>query len=158
MPTFSLPGTDAPVLVSALKSVVLPEFGRPTIPPERARLRLLRWRFGRRCDLPLQRCQRAVLERLDRTLGLVEDRCRLGVREVEDELQRQHLLLLVRELLDQLQHALPADRLERFLLGRTSLAGIGLGHLLLGLPPLARAKVIHRQVVRDPEKPGREWR
>jgi len=40
MPTFSLPGTEAPVRVSALKSVVLPEFGRPTMPTERASLRL----------------------------------------------------------------------------------------------------------------------
>ena len=36
MPTFSLPGTEAPVSVKALKSVVLPEFGRPTMPTERA--------------------------------------------------------------------------------------------------------------------------
>ena len=40
IPTFSLPGTEAPVRVSALKSVVLPEFGRPTMPTERASLRL----------------------------------------------------------------------------------------------------------------------
>src|SRR5436309_7807475 len=158
MPTFSLPGTDAPVRVSALKSVVLPEFGRPTIPTERASLRLLGRRFRRRCDLPLQRGQRAVLKRLDRALGLVEDRRRLGVREVEDELQRQHLLLLVRELLDQLQHALTADRLERFLLGRAPLAGMGLGHLLLRLPAFAGAEMIHREVVRDPKQPGRERR
>jgi hypothetical protein len=73
-----------------------------------------------------------VLERLDRALGLAEDRRRLGVREVEDELQRQHLLLLAGELVDQLEHRLAADRLERALLGGGRLVGIRLRHLLLG--------------------------
>src|SRR6059058_3421056 len=153
MPTFSFPGTDDPVRVSALKSVVLPELGRPTMPTESAMLRALVI-----VELPLQGGQRPVLERFDRALGLVEDRRGLRVREVEDELQRQHLLLLVRELLDQLQHALPADRLERLLLGRTAVAGIRLGDLLFGLPALVGAEVVHREVVRDPEQPGRERR
>src|SRR5690348_2626026 len=156
MPTFSLPGTEAPVRVSALKSVVLPELGRPTMPTERASLRLPGRRVGRRCYLPVQGGQGAVLQRLDRALGLLEDRRGLGVREVEDELQGQHLLLLVREPLDQLQHVLPPDRLEGFRLGCAALARIGFWHLFLRLPALARAEVIHRQVVCDPEQPGRE--
>src|SRR3954447_9551931 len=99
----------------------------------------------------LERDERAVLERLDRALRLAEDRRRLLVREVEDELQRQHLLLLVRELLDQLQHALSTDRFEGLFLGRAPLAGIGLWYFLLRLPALVGAEVIHREVVRDPE-------
>ena len=45
-------------------------------------------------ELLLQRRERAVLERLDRALGVVEDLRNVGVREVEDELQGQDLLLL----------------------------------------------------------------
>ena len=99
-----------------------------------------------------------MLERLDRTLGLAEDRRRLGVREVEDELQRQHLLLLGREILDQLEHRLLPDRLQRAVLGRRRLVGIGLRHLLLRLPALVGAEVVHREVVGDPEEPRRERR
>src|SRR6266576_7215546 len=98
-----------------------------------------------------------MLERLHGTFGLAEDGRRLAVREVEDELQRQHLLLLVREVLDQLEHALAADRLKRSLL-RGAL-GLGrLGHTFPRLPAACRAEVIHREVVRDPEEPGRERR
>ena len=99
-----------------------------------------------------------MLERLDRALGLVEDRRHLGVREVEDELQRQHLLLLRREVVDELQHRLAADRLHRLELGRRLLLARRLGHLLLRLPAAARPEVVHREVVRDPEQPGRERR
>ena len=107
-------------------------------------------------DLLLQRDEGAMLERLDRPLGLAEDRRRLGVREVEDELQRQHLLLLVREIVDQLEQRLPADRFQGPGLRRGRLVWLGLGHLLFGLPALARAKVVHREVVGDAEEPGRE--
>ncbi len=99
-----------------------------------------------------------MLERLDRALGLVEDRRDVGVREVEDELQRQHLLLLEREVLDQLEHRLAADRLHRLVLGRRLLGVARLRHLLLRLPAAARAEVVHREVVRDPEEPRRERR
>jgi hypothetical protein len=58
-----------------------------------------------------------VLERLDRALALLEDRRDLAVREVEHELQRQHLLLLGREALDHLQHALAPDRVHCLRLG-----------------------------------------
>ena len=50
-----------------------------------------------RAMLLLQRDERPVLERLHGALGLAEDRRRLAVREVEDELQGQHLPLLGRE-------------------------------------------------------------
>src|SRR3954447_14153676 len=99
----------------------------------------------------LERDERAVLERLDRALGLAEDRRRLLVRAAEDALQRQHLLLLVRELLDQLEHARPADRLPRFLLGRRLLRSDRFRRLLLRLPATAGAEVVHGEVVRDPE-------
>src|SRR4029453_15212356 len=99
-----------------------------------------------------------MLERLDGALGLVEDRRRLRVREVEDELQREDLLLLVRELPDHLEHALTTDRLERLLLGCAPLTRVRLGDLLPRLPALVRAEMVHREVVRDPEEPGREGR
>src|SRR5215208_6924343 len=69
-------------------------------------------------ELLLERRERAMLERLDRTLGLAEDRRRLAVREVEHELQRQDLLLLTRRLVQQFPPPIPPDRLERALLGR----------------------------------------
>ena len=109
-------------------------------------------------DLLLQRDERAVLQRLDGALRLVEDRRRLGVREVEDELERQHLLLLLRERVDQLEHRLAPDRLERLVLRGALLGAERLRHLLLGLPAPVRAEVVHREVVRDPEEPGREGR
>src|SRR5262249_37087824 len=85
-------------------------------------------------DLLLQRDERAVLQGLDRALRLPEDRRYFAVRQVEHELQRKHLLLLLGQVLDQLEHALPPDRLERGELGgRFGLAG-RLGHLLFGLP------------------------
>src|SRR6266699_2243270 len=43
------------------------------------------------CELLLQRRECAMLQRLDRALGLVEDLRDVGVREVEDELQGQDL-------------------------------------------------------------------
>jgi len=46
-------------------------------------------------DVLLERGERAVLERLDRALRLVEHGRSFQVREVEHELQDQHLLLLV---------------------------------------------------------------
>src|SRR5579884_2233832 len=151
IPTCSLPEPCVSARVSARNSVVFPELGSPTIPASRAR------RLGLLAlDLPLQRGERAVLQRLDRALGLVEDRRDLGVRQVEDELQRQHLLLLGGELLDQLQHRLPPDRLHRGELRRRLLLPGRLGHVLLGLPAPPRAEVVHREVVRDPEQPGRE--
>jgi len=45
-----------------------------------------------------------MLERLDRTLGLPEDRRDFAVRQVEHELQRKHLLLFLRQVFDQLAH------------------------------------------------------
>src|SRR5438270_8318967 len=41
----------------------------------------------------LERGERAVLERLHGAFGLVEDHRGLGIREAEQELQRQYLLL-----------------------------------------------------------------
>ena len=100
-----------------------------------------------------------MLERLHGALGLVENRRHLRVREVEDELQRQHLLLLGREVLDELEHRLAPDRSHRLELGRRlRLVRRRLRHLLLRLPAAARAKVIHREVVRDAEEPGGERR
>src|SRR5919201_2307870 len=99
-----------------------------------------------------------MLQRLDRALGLVEDLRDVCVREVEHELQRQHLLLLGRQLLDHLHHRLAPDRLHRRELGGRLLGAVRLGHLLLGLPPPARAEVVHGEVVRDPEEPGGERR
>src|SRR5919201_4657433 len=97
-----------------------------------------------------------MLERLHGALGLAEDRRRFAVREAEDELERQYLLLLMREVLDQLEHASPADRLERRFLRGALLGSLRLGHVLLGLPALVRAEVVHREVVRDPKEPGRK--
>src|SRR4029078_296813 len=105
-------------------------------------------------ELLLQRRESAMLKRLDGTLRLVEHGARLAVREVEQELQHQDLLLLEREVLDQLEHALAADRMERRVLGRRLGGAFGLGHLLLGLPALRGTEVVHRQVVSDPEEPG----
>src|SRR6188474_110611 len=99
-----------------------------------------------------------MLERLDGALRLAEHGARLAVREVEQELQHQYLLLLQREVLDQLEHAAPADRLQRGVLRRGLLSALGLGHLLLRLPAPRRAEVVHREVVRDPEEPRRERR
>jgi predicted ABC-class ATPase len=97
-----------------------------------------------------------MLKRLDRALGLVQHRARLAVREVEQELQHQHLLLLEREVLDQLEHAAPADRLQRGLLRRRLGGAFGLRHLLLRLPAPRRAEVVHREVVGDPKEPRGE--
>ena len=99
-----------------------------------------------------------MLERLHCAFGLVEDRRRLGVREVEDELQRQHLLLLLREGIDQPEHRLAADRLERLVLGGAFGGVERLRHFLLRMPAAVGAEVVHREVVRDPEEPGRERR
>ena len=99
-----------------------------------------------------------MLKRFDRALRLAEDRRRLAVREVEDELQREHLLLLGREVFDQLEHALTPDRLHRLFFRRRLLGRRRLGHLLLGLPTPGGTEVVHRQVVRDPEEPSREGR
>src|SRR5438093_6348615 len=93
-------------------------------------------------ELLLQRGKRPMLERLDRPFGLAEDGRRLGVREVEHELQGQHLLLLARELVDQIEHRPASNRLERALLRRGGLVRIGLRHLLLGLPAAVGAEVI----------------
>src|SRR6476620_7840151 len=139
--------------VSAWNSVDLPELGSPTIPTSRAKLGL---RVSG--DLLLQRHERPVLQRLDRALGLVEDRRDFGVRQVEHELQREDLLLLRREVLDQLEHALPADHLHRRGLGGGLALALGLGHLFLRLPAAVRAEVIHRKVVRDAEEPGGQRR
>ena len=46
--------------------------------------------------------------------------------------------------------------MQRLLLGRDSLDPQRLGHLFLRLPATRGAKVVHGQVVRDPEEPGRE--
>src|SRR5204862_6970611 len=81
-------------------------------------------------ELPLQRSEGAVLKRLDRAFGLVEDRRRLRTREIEDELQREDLLLLVRELPDHFEHALAPDRLERLILCCAPVARVRLGNLL----------------------------
>jgi hypothetical protein len=67
----------------------------------------------------------------------------------KDELQREHLLLLVRELLDQLEHALATERLHRLELRGVLLRADRLRHLLLGLHAPAGAEEVHRQVVRD---------
>ena len=56
----------------------------------------------------------------------------LGVREAEHELQRQHLALLGRELLDQLEHPGVTERVERLVLGRRLLRAARLGDVLLG--------------------------
>src|SRR5215208_2354097 len=118
MPTCSLPKSGpTPALVSALKSVVFPAAGSPTMPTSSTPL------VSR--DLLLQRRQSPVLQRLHGALRLVQDRRRLAVGEVEDELQGQHLLLLVREALDQLEHALPPDRGQGVLLGRRLLRAFG---------------------------------
>src|SRR5262249_1361893 len=136
--------------VSAWKSVDFPELGSPTIPTSSA----TRGGSVLGRELFLERDERAVLEGLDRALGLPEDRRHFAVRQVEHELQRKHLLLLLRQAFDQLEHALAPDRLERRELGgRRGLAG-RLGNLLLGLPAARRAEVIHGEVVRDPEEPS----
>src|SRR5215208_1517121 len=143
MPTCSLPKSGpTPALVSALKSVVFPAAGSPTIPTSSTPL------VSR--DLLLQLRERPVLQRLHGAFRLVQNGRSLAVGEVEDELQGQHLLLLVREVLDQLEHALPPDRRQSILLGRRLRRAFGFGHLLLGLPALRGAEVVHRQVVRDP--------
>ncbi len=72
----------------------------------------------------------------------------------EDELQRQHLLLLVREVLDQLEEALPPDRVKCLDLRGVLLVPDGLRDFLLGLHAARRAEVVHREVVRDPKEPG----
>ena len=99
-----------------------------------------------------------MLQRLHRALRFAEDRRDLAVREAEDELERQHLLLLVGEVLDQLEQALAADRVQRLHLGGVLLVADRLRHLLLGLHAARRAEVVHREVVRDPKEPGRERR
>src|SRR3954452_16765400 len=135
MPTCSLPKSGpTPALVSTLKSVVFPAAGRPTIPASSIFL-VLR-------DLLLQGGESAMLEGLDRALGLFEHGARLAVREVEQELQHQHLLLLEREVLDQLEHALAPDRVKRRVLGRRLGHALRLRHLFLGLPATRRAEVV----------------
>src|SRR4051794_1014563 len=104
-------------------------------------------------ELLLERRERTMLERLDRSLGLAEDRRGLAVREVEHELQRQHLLLLPRELVDQLEHRLAPDRLERALLRRRRVVDGRLRHLLLRLPAAVGAGGGHRPGVGGPGKP-----
>src|SRR4029077_18187676 len=159
IPTCSLPEPCVSARVSARNSVVLPELGSPTIPTSNAtRGGYRRLRGGLLLELLLQRDERAVLERLDRSFGLLEDRGDFRVREVEDELQRQHLLLLRREVLDELQHRLAPDRLQRLELGGRLPPPRRLGHLLLWLPAAAGPEVVHREVVRDPEQPRRERR
>src|SRR2546423_211302 len=64
-------------------------------------------------ELLLQRGERAMLERLHGTLRLSENRRDLAVREVEHELQREDLLLLVRKVFDHLQQRLLADPVKR---------------------------------------------
>src|SRR5581483_10731245 len=159
IPTCSFPEPCISACVSARNSVVLPELGSPTMPASSATERRLAASLGLPArELLLERRERPVLERLDRALRLAEDRRHLGVREVEDELQRQHLLLLRRQLLDQLEHRLAADRLHRRELRRRLLLARLLRHLLLGLPAAASSEVVHGEVVRDPEEPGRERR
>ena len=88
MPTFSLPKSPPPARVSARKSVVFPEPGRPTMPTSSATTR-----SGRRscfCSETSARCW-SVLIAPSLLSRIVAD---VAVREVEDELQRQHLLLL----------------------------------------------------------------
>src|SRR5262249_58461653 len=89
--------------------------------------------------LLVQRDERAVLQRLDRSLGLAEDRGRLAVREAEHELQRQHLLLLAREVVDEGEHRLLPDRVERARLRGGRLVGLRLRHLFLRLPAAGNA-------------------
>src|SRR5262249_54904490 len=164
MPTFVLPYSPPPDFVSAVKSAVFPLPAGPTMPTSSATAvepsgALVRVGVPLApLELLLQRDERAVLERLDRSFGLAEDRPRLGVCEVEDELQREHLLLLRGEILDELEHRLAPDRLERAGLGRRHLVGLRLRHLLLRLPALVRAEVVHGEVVRDAEGPRRERR
>src|SRR5262245_3536607 len=111
MPTCSLPKSGpTPARVSTLKSVVFPAAGRPTIPASSTRLVLL--------ELLLQRRESAMLERFHGAFRLVQDGPGLAVREVEQELEHQHLLLLDREVVDQLEHGLAADRVQRGVLGR----------------------------------------
>src|SRR5207237_8417652 len=105
-------------------------------------------------DLLLQGDERTVLERLDRPLGFVEDRRHLRVRKVEDELQRQYLLLLGREALDELQHRLPANRLHRRELGGRLLLARRLGDRFLRLPAAAGADVGRREVGGRRERGG----
>src|SRR5581483_1523827 len=107
-------------------------------------------------ELLLQRDECPVLQRLHRALGLAEDGRGLGVREVEDELQRQHLLLVEREVLDQLEHRPAPDCLERASLRRGRLVRRRLRYLAFRLPATRRTEMVHREVVRDPEEPGRE--
>src|SRR6476619_1069366 len=125
MPTCSLPKSGpTPARVSTLKSVVFPAAGRPTIPASSMSL-VLR-------ELLLQGGESAMLERLHRPFRLLQDRPGFAVREVEQELEHQHLLLLERVL--------------------------RLGHFLLGLPAPRGPEVIHRKVVGDAEEPRRERR
>ena len=151
MPTFSLPKPAPPVFVSAVNSVVLPAPGRPTIPTSSATYSSSAPAICFCSETSARCCS-------DLTAPSVLSRIVAAsrVREVEDELQRQHLLLLLRERVDQLQHRLAADRLERLVLGGALLGAERLRHLLLRLPALVRAEVVHREVVGDPEEPGRE--
>src|SRR5262245_21547841 len=148
-PTCSCPYAVCETPVSAVKSVVFPAPGRPTIPTSSGTAQTVL----RVHELSLERLERAALERLHGPFGLAEDPRRLRVAEAEHELQREHLALLGRKLLDQPEHPELCDLVERLLLrGRLLIAG-RLGHLVLDLHPVPRPEVIHREVVRDSEEP-----
>ena len=97
-----------------------------------------------------------MLQRFHGSFGLTEDRRHLDVGEAVEKLQRQHLALLGRELLDQLEHPGSPDRVERLILRRGLLRPGRLRRLFLRLHAAVRTEVIHCEVVRDPEEPGRE--
>src|SRR5580765_434848 len=110
MPTCSFPTPIASACVNARNRVVEPAFGRPTMPTctaigakPRHWLPQQRGLVARLLDLLLQRDERAVLKRLHGAVGLAEDRRDFAVPEVEHELERQHLALLRRKLVDQLE-------------------------------------------------------
>src|SRR5580765_1816044 len=146
-PTCSCPYAVCDTPVRAVKSVVFPAPGRPTIPTSSGIAETLL----RAYELSLESCERAVLKRLDGALGLSEDASGFGVPEPEVELQHEHLALLGRELIDQLDHAELGDRAQRLRFGRRPL--VTLGHLVLGLRPASRAEMVDREVVRDPQQP-----
>src|SRR5512132_3967011 len=151
-PTCSCPYAVCETPVSAVKSVVFPAPGRPTIPTSSGAAQTVL----RVHELSLERGERTVLERLHRALRLPEDARALQVAEAEHELQRQHLALLGGQFFDQPEHPGLRHRVQRLLLGRRLLLAERRGHLVLDQLPATRAEVIDREVVRDPEQPRGE--
>src|SRR5829696_8576495 len=109
---------------------------------------------------PGQAGQAAVLQRLDRVGGLVEDPGHLGRGEVGDQAQQQHLALVRGELPQGGQHPVTLDPLQRQLLwvhrpaGRRGL----LEQVVQGLDAVAglAAAVVGQVVAGDAEQPAPE--